>query len=1257
MRTATCAGSFRLLVLGFAFVFCTATVQAAEWQWSSQPGRERLEVRLDQPQTGPPTVARSGTNSVDIVLQNPPASLNASGQAPASGSLVQALQPENGLVRVNTSTPAFGFIWQQTGPQSFVMDFFPDPMGARWQPSDIRGGISPAPAPAASPAPGAPGAQGNQQSAVQPPAGVTVPAATPSTPAQPNPPTAQAGQTSPAVVPPAAAPAAQTAPQAVTQPSPLPPAAVQTAPPAGGGQTQAPAMAQSAPPPSAQGQASPPQAISSNPVQAGQTPPQLRGTASPVPEAANRARGQLSAAAPGGQAPAPVQNPVQPQNAAAPSAQAPATVSPPSFESGRMAEQVARGLGSAASPAQTDVQIMNSGATQPSAPSAAQAPAAESRAPLLQQGLPATPPQPRPDATAPGEVTNDQLSALTQRIETTVPPADAAQQAPAPLPQNTAMAAGNQPEPQPTAQSAPGQAAPAVQAAPGAAAPQAAPPASAASPTPETASLPPRQLPSQGTGIRAQFSTAGPEAWTKDEGLSSIVVAPPAAQQAQEQKAGTGDVKGTSEGSPKAGAEKEAAKEAKPKAEDKKEAHGKEEAKAEPQVVYVDEAGNPVEKPKDSEAMLVEAKKLISAMQYGPALAMLNDLKGLILPPEKREEVLYLISETLFSQYTGRFPEGLEAIVSATNEAMNFNLRSGRVAEALDRLAQVNLNVGNQLDAKAYFEALRSKFPKDPAVAAGFLMLGADQLQRSQYAEAVQNLQVVLEDYPESGSMRDAARYMAEALYRQGHYERAMTLIDFVDRRWPRLYLDAPGYLEMVADVAYHRGRLDDALRNYWIAYNLTPKNPANDKLLLTMGSIYMQQGDRQAMREVFAELINTYPNSPAVPTAILRQGEEGIFEGNMGVDDLFAMFAQSGKNTLPDIAYAKLLADFPNSEEAKLASIRLAVWRLWTKDYSGAMDQAERFLQTYQDTPFAPRADEVILRAFQAELPLDLQEQNYERILSRWERFPQIRGAYATPDDDLRVALARALLNRGEEAKAHEWLDVFLDRPKDPHYGEYVFKLNLGRWLRTSNWEQLLKLGEKVADWDLGQEDRNQLIYTLAIAHENMGQGQQAIPLWEKLYRRDDIPLYQKAYATYFMAREAERQRNIKDTYQLNLDTLRLFTQLEAERSDKADPERIRESLAALMDVTEVASRYAEALEWLAQYSAFVPETSPDYAGLRMREARLHRKLGDLARWRTILEGVVAREPDSVFGRMAASELRTQQVARDLTRFAPEPK
>ncbi|MDR2726911.1 MAG: hypothetical protein LBC10_02840, partial [Deltaproteobacteria bacterium] len=123
---------------------------------------------------------------------------------------------------------------------------------------------------------------------------------------------------------------------------------------------------------------------------------------------------------------------------------------------------------------------------------------------------------------------------------------------------------------------------------------------------------------------------------------------------------------------------------------------------------------------------------------------------------------------------------------------------------------------------------------------------------------------------------------------------------------------------------------------------------------------------------------------------------------------------------------------------------------------------------------------------------------------------------------------------------------------------------------------------------------------------------------------------------------------------YQLNKDTLTLFTRLGVENPERADSVRILESLVALMDVTEVANRFAEALEWAEQYEPFAPESSPDYAAFRFRLARLHRKMGDLARWQYMLEDITQREPDSVFGRMAASELRTQAVARDLSRFQP---
>lgn len=190
------------------------------------------------------------------------------------------------------------------------------------------------------------------------------------------------------------------------------------------------------------------------------------------------------------------------------------------------------------------------------------------------------------------------------------------------------------------------------------------------------------------------------------------------------------------------------------------------------------------------------------------------------------------------------------------------------------------------------------------------------------------------------------------------------------------------------------------------------------------------------------------------------------------------------------------------------------------------------------------------------------------------------------------------------------------------------------------------------MAAWPLPEEARNQLDYALALSAENLGLQGRALPLWRKLADRTDIPLYQRAYATYFLARDAENRQDLRDAYQYNLDTLGMFTQLQDEQSPYADQERIRESIAALMDVTEIAGRYAEALEWANRYALFVPENSPDYAGLQFREAGLHRKMGDMARWRALLQGIVDREPDSVFGKMAASELRTQDVARDLTRF-----
>lgn len=1247
---------------GSLLLVLAADVDAASWQWSALPGRERVTIDLDEArqESG---ASRTGTTQLDIALRSAPASFSRAGAAPTLGSLVTGLETGSAGLRLHLRDAAFGYIVSRPNPKRVVIDVFPDPLGTRWNNPGTPAPPS-APSRAVSAQPQAPEVGQTPRPALR-----GTPGSSPLTgnPSPQNPSTASASNvgTNTAVFP-----------QAQT----LPPAAQPQRRGRGASAdnveipktqtedrkdsrpvTTMGRMAASAHPAQTDTPGSNATAQAIMPTAANPVVPQDTGLAPPTVENLNALTSQIE------------RIPRSPQDnryawpgqefvpAQAPGAQAPGQVftgTPSSARSSAMPQS-----GGSTPPVQTGAP--GNGVSPAQVPVVAPA--------QVQQG---TEPSAMPGVQTYNSLgRSQQTRGKMQPVPVAPAPAVSQMQQPQDAQQQTSLPSQPQMSQQPVQQQS--QSAQPIQSV----APQQVwPNASAELPSTSLSGNAGMSSDTVRTGepfeaapeivapfaLRAQLNRRGPESWPEESGLSTDGYKSPVSgveQQVQSQfQNELQSLPPSEQGTPVPDVEAQATalepapqSSVEPETIRPSETSDKEEATEEKPVVYVDEDGNTVPKPPDVPAILKEVHKLLNASQDQEALDLLKPLKDAVLTPEQREEVLYLISQATENVYKNNWLEGYEPVVVATNEAMNFNLRSPRVAEALLRLGMINLNTGNQDEAKGYFRALKEKYPHDPNIPKALLALGRDQFDKGQYAESVQTLREIMDDYPESSTIKDVARLMADGLFKQGHDKQALIIVDFLDRRWPRMYLDDPSYLKMVGELQRRQNRPDDALQTYWTYYNLVPDNPDNHEILRHIGDLYLKKDIRDGARDVFNELMRKYPKSASAPVALQRLGEDGLYDGNPSLEDLFALFAKPSI-TSPEINYARILKEYPDSQEADLATFRLAAWRFWNKDTSGAMELAQKFLDDYPHSPYVPRAEELLNRGFDREFMLAREEENYDRILSLWERYPVVQTAHTDMSDDLRVALARAQLNRGNEKQGMELLQPFLDRPaKDPDYGEYVYNLFLARALRNEDWNGVLDLGDKVAQWELPVATRAQLDYSRAISAENLGMNEKALPLWRKLHTRSDIPLYQKAYATYFMARDAERRRDIEAAYKLNLDTLKLFTQLEEEHSDKADPERIRESLAALMDVTEVANRYAEALDWAGQYARFVPEGSPDYAGLRFREARLHRKMGDLGRWKALLDEIIQREPDSVFGRMAASELRTQQVARDLTRFAPE--
>ena len=679
-------------------------------------------------------------------------------------------------------------------------------------------------------------------------------------------------------------------------------------------------------------------------------------------------------------------------------------------------------------------------------------------------------------------------------------------------------------------------------------------------------------------------------------------------------------------------------------------------AKEEPvrPVIYVDEQGNPVEKPADPQKMMDEVERLIKERKYVEALPQLEKLKEMpTISAEMREKTLYYISDCVWARYSDNPLAGFEPIVSATSEAMNFDLRSPRVPEALLRLGLVNVNVGNLVDAGGYIVAMYRRYPDYPGVAQGFTALGKEQLKRNMYAQAEQSFSMVLDKYPESSFLQEASVGLARALHKQKKYTNAQVILDFISKRWPRYYIEDPTFLFLQGGNDEALNKPMEAMTLYWLYFNLLPGQKGNDELLFKMGDMYTRLGNKLAADFLYNYITRHYAGTQSAKMASLRVIEGGIYDAPINYEGMTQVFARSAGNNLQKV-YADLAAASRTAPESVTARLKEAMWLYWSKRYTEAMGKAAEFIDGYPENVNVAQARDIIWLSFQKELVNSMVEKNYGRILLLWNGFPLVRERYGAIDPRMRYALAQGMLERGDDDAALGLMAEFLKSPMNPEYGEAAFTEYFNRYLKAGAWAKILDLGRLVSGWPLKQQLRNQLDYAMALSAQNLNLAGPALAMWQSLADRQDIPLYQRAYATYFLARDAEQRKDIRNSYTFNRKVIELFTQLQDERSDKADPQRIKDAMLSLMDICEVGNRVPEALEWLARYNAFVPQNSPEFPGLRFREARLYRKLGDATRAQALLEDIVRNYADSPFANAATAELHTFEVSRDLQNYLP---
>jgi TolA-binding protein len=650
-----------------------------------------------------------------------------------------------------------------------------------------------------------------------------------------------------------------------------------------------------------------------------------------------------------------------------------------------------------------------------------------------------------------------------------------------------------------------------------------------------------------------------------------------------------------------------------------------------------------VDRPAD--AVLSEGMAHLERGEWAEAAVKLETELKAGLGPREQEQAAYGVAEALFRLH-GANPEGnFERMIRALQRAMNIGPNAPEYPHALFAAGDIQLRVGNEPEARAYFSLLRRRYPDHPDVPRSYYSWGEHYLAQGQWEKSAEALQTVVQEYPESGVVRQAAVSLVKALKESGFFDQALGIADFVNKRWPRYYMEDQEFLRLEGIIAMELGKFDLARRKLWTNYNLVPEEPGADLVMTRLGDIYLLEGLNEKARYIYEIVAMRYPGHEGGLIASMRLAEQGIFDAP-SVVEMFSIFNRP-EYLSPQAVYTRITDEFPDSPLAAVAQLKLAMWLLWTEQPEQSVDAVALLRERFPDAALWPRALEVAGKAFESWLDTPFKAKKFDEILAFWNRYPFLRETLPSLDAEGQLAMALTLWTTGSLDGAHDIAERVME---DSRYRAEERSTAFGLYLTIAadrqHWEEIISLEERGSVLPLRPKDQAQLRYALALAHENLGRTDESRKAWDALALDPELRPTQQGYAFFFMGRNAYTERDLDKAYHFSQRALSLFLQ------DDREKERIRDCLDLLIEISDQTGRTMKALEWAHEYEKMIPEGDPDWPSFQYRLARLYKAGGDFETWRLVLGALARKVPEGIYGKMAAADLRDNELQKRTQEF-----
>jgi TolA-binding protein len=669
----------------------------------------------------------------------------------------------------------------------------------------------------------------------------------------------------------------------------------------------------------------------------------------------------------------------------------------------------------------------------------------------------------------------------------------------------------------------------------------------------------------------------------------------------------------------------------------------KSQAGAEPAAEPEKGHGQPAKTPEEEEEVQVRLAEAQNLEMAGELLAAAQIYDSYAhqqgLDPDDMSEALYKIANLLDRAYRNDLPAHFMTVSNAYQKALSSNPKSRWIPTILANLGELDLKAGNLPEAQGYFNLLKQRYPQSEDIPLINYYWGEYYFTKGDYRRASEEYQTLINQFPESDHVKEAASGLIKSFVKMNYFKEAAKIIDYVEKRWPRYYLDDPIFLLLSAETAYRLGDYPRAKKLYLQFYNILPKAENMDLVLARLGDVYLRQGEKVLAKQFYDRVIDNFPKSDGAQIAKMRLAEQGVFD-DPSIQGMNDVFGRPKMGTAGDV-YRDIISNFPDSSMAPLAQLKLALWQLFQGQNLDGLKSAKDYLAKYKDGVLRGRAQEIAAEAFNLAVAAAIAKKDYAGVIALWQANPELTGPDGKIADRTRLAAAYSYLKDGKGTESLDIAKPYITE-KQNELGDIAFGLALRIYYENQAWPQILELAKSVQTYKLGPEQRRDLDYSLALAHENLGDTAQSRPLWAKLAADTGLSPDKRALAMYYNAKTAQAKPELDKALVYAQQALALF------QSSGGETQRVKDTLSMLVDLYKAVGRPRDAVKSCEQYDKLTKEGDLDWAANQFKLASLFRGIGDMAAWQSTLEGVQKKAPGSNYAQMATSSLQAYRLEQD---------